>query len=299
MLFGKKKIGLALAGGGAKGLAHIGLLEVLEREGIPVDVISGTSIGAIIGANYALEPDIEKLKQTATSLVKSEMYNDLKLDRLRPCKENNWFDRIRNKAKSRLTFTEALLKPSLISEEPVKRFFDEFYDEKKFEDTEIPFAAVALDLVSGEDVIFREGLIKDALRASTAIPGIFPAVEMDGRLLVDGGVTANDPVLAARELGADVVIGIIFGYDPRPVGRLKNSMDVILRGDQLAKLKLFRMLISKADYVVEIDTGDIHWTDFGRLEECIEMGCEAAKRNVDGLRKAAGGNFFRRYFKLG
>ena len=247
MFFKRPKIGVALAGGGAKGLAHIGFLEILEKNQIPIDVISGTSIGAVIGASYALEPDIDKLKQKALTLVNSEVYGDLKLDKLRLCEEHNWFDRVRNKVRSGLTFAEAALRPSLISEEPVKRFFDDFFNEKTFEDTKFPFAAVALDLISGEDVIFKEGLIKDAVRASTAIPGIFPTVKMEGKLLVDGGVTANDPVLAARELGADIVIGIIFGYDPSPIGKLESSMDVILRGDELAKLKLFRMLIRKAD----------------------------------------------------
>jgi NTE family protein len=144
-------------------------------------------------------------------------------------------------------------------------------------------------------VIFKEGLIKDAVRASTAIPGILPTVKMGGKLLVDGGVTANDPVLAARELGAEIVIGIIFGYDPSPIGKLNSSIDVILRGDELAKLKLFRMLISKADYVVEIDTGNMHWTDFGMLEECIEMGRKAATRHIGKLKKITGRHLFRRY----
>ncbi|MCD6379032.1 patatin-like phospholipase family protein [bacterium] len=298
MLFKRPKIGVALAGGGAKGLAHIGFLEILKKNRIPVDVISGTSIGAIIGASYALEPDIDKLKQTAQTLVNSEVYGDLKLDKLRLGEERNWFDRIRNKLKTKLTFAEALLRPALIAEEPVKRFFDEFFDEKRFEDTKIPFAAVALDLISGEDVIFKKGLIKDAVRASTAIPGIFPTVKMEDKLLVDGGVTANDPVMAARGLGADVVIGIIFGYDPSPIGKLESSMDVILRGDQLAKLKLFRMLIDKADYVVEIDTGGMHWTDFGMLEECIEMGREAAIKNINGLKRVTGRGLFRKSFRM-
>ena len=297
MLFKKPKIGVALAGGGAKGLAHIGFLEILEKNKIPVDIISGTSIGAIIGASYALEPDIDKLKQTAQALVNSEVYGDLKLDKLKLNEEHNWFDRVRNKVKSKLTFAEAALRPSLIPEEPVIRFFDEFFDNKRFEDTKIPFAAVALDLISGEDVIFKEGLISDAVRASTAIPGILPAVKMEGKLLVDGGVTANDPVLAARELGADIVIGIIFGYDPSPIGKLNSSIDVILRGDELAKLKLFRILISKADYVVEIDTGNMHWTDFGMLEESIEMGREAAIRHIDRLKKVTGRHLFRRYYR--
>jgi NTE family protein len=97
MLFKKPKIGVALAGGGAKGLAHIGFLEILEKNKIPVDIISGTSIGAIIGASYALEPDIDKLKRTAQALVNSEVYGDLKLDKLKLDEEHNWFDRIRNK----------------------------------------------------------------------------------------------------------------------------------------------------------------------------------------------------------
>ena len=298
MLFKKSRTGIALAGGGAKGLAHIGFLEILRGNGIPIDIISGTSIGAVIGAAYALEPDIEKLKATLRILIESDVFRDLKLDKFKTVKEDNWFDRIRNKMKISLTFAEAATRPSLIPEIQVLRLFDELFGEKTFEDTEIPFAAVALDLNSGEDVLFREGLIRDAVRASTAIPGIFPTVNIHGKILVDGGVTANAPIAAARKLGADKVIGVIFGYEPSPPGKLESSMSVILRGDELAKLKLFRMLIEKADYVVEIDTGNTHWTDFGIYEASIEKGKEAAIMHLDQLKNISSGSLFRKWFSL-
>ncbi|MCK4506419.1 MAG: patatin-like phospholipase family protein [Candidatus Aegiribacteria sp.] len=298
MLFNKPKIGIALAGGGAKGLAQIGFLEILEKNGIPIDIISGTSIGAVIGAAYALEPDIEKLKATLRILMESDVFRDLKLDKFKSVEEDHWFNRIRNKLKMSLTFAEAATRPSLIPEMQVIRLFDELFGEKTFEDTEIPFAAVALDLISGEDVLFREGLIRDAVRASTAIPGIFPTVNMDGKMLVDGGVTANAPITAARKLGADIIIGVIFGYEPSPPGKLESSMSVILRGDELAKLKLFRMLIEQADYVVEIDTGNTHWTDFGVYEECIEKGIKAAISHLDKLKRISRGSLLRRWFSF-
>ncbi|MCD4848820.1 MAG: patatin-like phospholipase family protein [Candidatus Aegiribacteria sp.] len=296
MLFKKPRIGIALAGGGAKGLAHIGFLETLKENGIPIDIISGTSIGAVIGAAYALEPDIEKLKETLRILIESDVFRDLKLDKFKSVEEDHWFDRIRNKLKMSLTFAEAATRPSLVPEIQVVKLFNELFGEKTFKDTKLPFAAVALDLVSGEDVLFREGLIRDAVRASTAIPGIFPTVSIDGKLLVDGGVTANAPITAARKLGADVIISAIFGYEPSPPGKLESSMSVILRGDELAKLKLFRMLIEKADYVVEIDTGNTHWTDFGMYEECIEKGKEAAITHLDKLKRISSGGSFRRWF---
>lgn len=299
MLFKKPRIGIALAGGGAKGLAHIGFLEILKENGIPIDIISGTSIGAVIGAAYALEPDIEKLKTTLQILIESDVFRDLKLDKFKSVEEDHWFDRIRNRLKMSLTFAEAATRPSLIPEVQVVKLFDELFGDKTFEDTELPFAAVALDLISGEDVLFRKGLLRDAVRASTAIPGIFPTVSLDGKILVDGGVTANAPITAARKLGADIVIGAIFGYEPSPPGKLESSMSVILRGDELAKLKLFRMLIEKADYVVEIDTGNTHWTDFGMYEECIEKGKKVTIRHLDGLKKISRSGLFRRWFVSG
>jgi NTE family protein len=296
LLHRKRKVGIALAGGGAKGLAHIGFLEAIRENGIPVDIITGTSIGAVIGAVYALEPDTEKMKHTLRKLMESEIYQNLKLDKFRSSGGDHWFDRIRNKLKIGLTFAEAATSPSLITEEPVVKLFKELFHEKTFEDTELPFAAVALDLVSGEDVVFSEGLIRNAVMASTAIPGLFPVVKIGERILVDGGVTANDPVVAARELGADVVIGVIFGYEPSPPGNLDTSMSVVLRGDELAKLKLFRILIEKADHVVEIQTGNTHWTDFGMYEELIEMGKKATNKHIDKLRRITSNNPFRRWF---
>ncbi|NOQ22644.1 MAG: hypothetical protein GQ565_08350 [Candidatus Aegiribacteria sp.] len=298
MLFRKPTIGIALAGGGAKGLAHIGFLEILVNNGIPIDIISGTSIGAVIGAAYALEPDTEKLKATLRMLIESDVFRNLKLNKFKSVEEDHWFNRIRNRLRVSLTFAEAATKPSLVPELQVVRLFDELFGEKTFEDAELPFAAVALDLISGEDVLFREGLISDAVRASTAIPGVFPTVNMNGKKLVDGGVTANAPVTAARKLGADIVIGVIFGYEPSPPGKLESSMSVILRGDELAKLKLFRMLIEKADYVVEIDAGNTHWTDFGIYEESIEKGREAAIRHLDQLKRISGGGLFRKWFSF-
>jgi NTE family protein len=121
---------------------------------------------------------------------------------------------------------------------------------------------------------------------------------MDGKMLVDGGVTANAPITAAKKLGADIIIGVIFGYEPSPPGKLESSMSVILRGDELAKLKLFRMLIEQADYVVEIDTGNTHWTDFGVYEECIEKGKEAAISHLDKLKRISRGSLLRRWFSF-
>lgn len=296
MLFKKPKVGIALAGGGAKGLAHIGVLEVFEKEGIPIDIIAGTSIGAIVGGFYALKPDAVKMKNMARRFVDSEAYREMRLSKFKSEEEDNWFERIRHRLKVGLTFVEALGKSSLIPEEPVEEIFDEMFNNKTFKDMKLPFASVALDLVSGQDIIFKEGLIKCAVRASAAIPGIFPAVKLGGRILVDGGVTANVPVEAARDLGADIVIGVIFGYKPSPPGKLNSSMSVILRGDELAKLKLFRLLLEEADYVIEIDTKDVHWTDFGRLDECVEMGRTAAYKHIDVLKKITQGGIFSRLF---
>ncbi|MCD4707319.1 MAG: patatin-like phospholipase family protein [Candidatus Sabulitectum sp.] len=298
MRFRKPVIGIALAGGGAKGIAHIGFLEVLIENGIPIDIISGTSIGGVIGAAFALEPNIEKLKHKIHTLVESDVYRNLKLNRFKATEEDNWFDRVRNRLRRSLSFAEAATSPSLVPEIAVIRLFEELFDDKTFEETKLPFAAVALDLVSGEDVLFSEGLIRNAVRASTAIPGIFPTVKIDGKILVDGGVTANAPVMAAKRMGADIVISVIFGYEPSPPGKLESSIDVILRGDELAKLKLFRMLIEKADYVVEIRAGNTHWTDFGMYDELIDIGKNAAIKHLDKLKRISSRNMFRRLFNF-
>jgi NTE family protein len=169
---------LALGGGVARGLAHIGVLSVLESAGVPIDCIAGTSMGAIIGASYCAGLGVADLKAIAA--------------------RTGWWQ------VSRPFFSSN----GLITFNRMERWVEENIGEFNVRDLAIPFAAVASDLISGERVILSRGRLCTAIRASCSIPGFAPPVEIDGRMLVDGGITDNIPADVARILGADYVIGV-------------------------------------------------------------------------------------------
>jgi NTE family protein len=179
------KVGLALGSGSARGFAHIGVIRALEAEGIPIDCVAGTSIGAIVGAVYA-----------AGVLSKGEKFlNDF-----------DWKD---------IRFLLDPLFPisGLLGGKRIEKLFGSFFDDRHIEDFPLPFAAVATDVTTGEEVVFRRGNAVKALRASMSLPGIFAPILFENRLLVDGGLVSPVPVKATRMLGADVVIAVNLAAD--------------------------------------------------------------------------------------
>ena len=175
---GRLRVGLALGGGVARGLAHIGVLSVLEEAGVPIDCVAGTSMGAIIGASYCAGLTIPELKATAARA--------------------GWWDVSR----------PMLSATGLVTFNRLERWLEDTIGEYDVRDLAIPFAAVASDLVSGERVVLWRGRMCTAIRASCSVPGFASPIELDGRMLVDGGITDNVPADVARMLGADYVIGV-------------------------------------------------------------------------------------------
>jgi len=181
-------IGLALSGGGPRGLAHIGVLRVLEREGIPVDVLAGTSMGGIIAAGYAAGLSTEDLEKEARTTARVR-----RLLRL---------------------IDPRLPEAGIIRGQRIQAYFEEILGPVTFEDLKIRLALVAVDLNAQSEVILTEGSLSLALRATISVPGLITPVEIDGQRLVDGGVLDNLPVDAAQHLGADIVIAVDVESDP-------------------------------------------------------------------------------------
>jgi NTE family protein len=181
------KIGLALSGGGARGLAHIGVLKTLEREGIPVDFLAGTSMGGVIAAGYAAGLNAAYLEQEALHM--SRWRNLLPL-----------VDR-------------SLPGLGLVRGERVRDYLADHIGEITFDQLNIPLALVAVDLLSGQEVLLRSGVVADAVRATISLPGVFAPYPLDGRLLVDGGILNNLPADVVRRMGAEVVIAVNVSAD--------------------------------------------------------------------------------------
>lgn len=175
------KIALALGGGGARGFAHLGVLQVLERENIKVDILAGTSMGAIVGGMYAAGYSLERMRRIALNFQNLE---------ITPSKYLN------------------LLHESLLKDDFIDELLTQIFGDTKFEECRIPFTAVAVDLETGGEVFFNKGPMKNAIKASAAVPIVFPPTFNEDRYLIDGGVLNNVPLNCLREQNPDVLIGI-------------------------------------------------------------------------------------------
>lgn len=186
------KIGLALGVGGAKGLAHIGAIKVLEREGIPISMIAGASVGALIGGAYAARKDISYVEQVAT--------------------DTNWQHIVP------MLFEPSLIK-GLLRGDKLKKFITDKVGDGEISTLPISFAAVATDILTGESLMIREGKLDDAIRASISVPLIFKPIEIDGKVLMDGGLSMPVPVAAVHQMGADLVIALNLNEDYTHIGK--------------------------------------------------------------------------------
>jgi len=274
--FGKKKVGLALGGGAARGLAHIGVLQALEEAEVPVDLITGTSMGAIIGAMYAAKPEVAPLHDKMLEYLKSDVFRKARLDFVVERKDKvdgeGIFFRFSQLARKKIFFTLAMAMVSFVSQETRDKSFEYLLPDIDVEDTKLPFAAIALDLISGNEVVIRNGPLRTAISATSALPGILPPVEFRGMQLVDGGWIDAVPVAPAKEMGADIVIAIDVGCDLGDPGESGSGLDIVFRADAAARNALSNLQLQQADLVICPSVGINHWADFSRADEIIAKG---------------------------
>ncbi len=227
------KIGLALGGGAARAFSHIGVLAGLTKHGIPIDIVTGTSMGAIIGAMYATLPDVEAIESRFATYIDSEEFEESGF---------NFFKELDSQTEgvlaamgqmARRGMFNALMvtKTALVDEKAAANSYAYLIDDLNVEQTRVPFAAVALNLWGGESVVLNQGRLRDVVAASCAMPGVLNPVELAGLLLVDGGWAETVPISAARQLGADFVIGVEVGDSLRDFKEPRNALDIIARAD--------------------------------------------------------------------
>jgi len=282
----KLKIGLALGGGGARGLAHIGVLKVLERENIPIDLITGTSMGAIIGGVYALKKDIPAIGKIAEKYSKiSEFSIDLSFSKKERKDKPLFLKRMSDFLKRGYILNLELRRQYINEGEGVKKIIKDLVDDRAFTDNKIPFAAVAADLVSGEKVIIRKGKLFDALLASTSIPGMFPPVILDKKILVDGGIVDVVPIQTAKSLGANFVIAVSVSQTIKKRAEFSNAVEILFRSDSITSAELRKLQLSFADVVITPKVGRFHWSNFSKPEQCIREGEIAAQNAISEIKE--------------
>ena len=279
------KIGLVLSGGGSKGFAHIATLEALDSLNIPIDFIAGTSFGAIVGAMYALGYSGKQIKQMALDTDWYEVQND------EPERKYLPFFRKKDTGKYQLQFGLDGVKPvvptGLIYGQKIildlskwTREYEQLYN---FDKLPIPFRCNAFDIISGKEVILKEGSLSHALRASISIPTIFAPVEWGDGLLVDGGVINNLPVDIVKEMGADIVLAIDVSAASKNKSQLKNIYDIVDQTISVHGYERTKASIKQADYYIHPEIETVSFTDyqFNTIQYLFNRGKEAVLANWD------------------
>ncbi len=282
-------VALALGGGGARGLAHIGVLKVLEAQQIPVASITGSSIGALVGAAYAVHSDAGLIEGLVTDILGSEGPETIGLRLLEriPYHERTRAEGLRRLAEiaaKEMVFNMVLVRKALLSEEELRRAVAPYLADIDISETRVPFAATAVDLVSGRKVTLTEGPLIPAVMASCAVPGFMPPMAWGEMLLVDGGVIDPVPAEEVRRTGARRVLGVDVGaYLSAPSG-FDNGIDVVRRVMDIMITHLARPGRRQCDVLIEPEVEPFHWTDFSRFAEIIACGEAAAAASIDRIR---------------
>lgn len=247
------KIGLALGSGGARGFAHLGVIKALKDAGIPIHLIAGSSMGALVASFYGAGIDLDRLYKLSTAF----------------------------KRKYFLDFT--VPKMGFISGKKVKEFIKVFTHGKNIEELSIPVGIVATDLLTGEKVVFQTGPVADAVRASISIPGIFVPEKQNGRILVDGGVSDRVPVSVAKEMGADIVIAVDVSRVKRNA-EITSIYDVIMQSIDIMQAEIINNREIAASVMIRPPVEIYSSRAFTNIEEIINHGEEETKKHLNQIK---------------
>lgn len=275
-----KKVGLALGGGGVRGLAHIGVLNVLEQEGIEIDLIVGTSAGALIGGAYAAGQTTREITAKVDAYLKSAEFEDSAIKSIGLAFSpgpKNFFQRAQIFARNQYYLVRALFKPSILPAEDFRSLINYLLPDMNIRDTRIPFHAITTDLITGRQVVLSEGSLRQAVLASSSVPGAVEPIRLGEWLLADGGVTSLVPVHAARQAGADVVIAVMVDRDLPANTGIETAKDILYRAGEITANALETAELQNADVIIRPAVGDLHWTDFSRSKDMIAIGEDAAR----------------------
>ncbi|MDP4085707.1 MAG: patatin-like phospholipase family protein [Bacillota bacterium] len=250
----RPRIGLALGSGGARGFAHLGAIKILKDEGIPIHMIAGSSMGALVGCFYGAGTNLDRLYQLSTAF----------------------------KRKYFLDFT--VPKMGFIKGNKVKEFIRIFTHGKNIEELSLPIGVVATDLLTGEKIVFKKGPVAEAVRASISIPGIFIPEKVNGRILVDGGVSDRVPVSVAREMGADIVIGIDVSRVKRNA-EITSIYDVIMQSFDIMQTEIVLNRENASDIMICPKVEMYSSRAFTNIEEIIVIGEEETRKHIEQIKR--------------
>ncbi len=258
---GKRKVGLALGAGSARGLAHIGVLKVLTREHIPIDMVTGTSAGALIGGMFASGKNPDEIENIVRNLA-SKRYS--------------------------LFADPALPRTGLIRGKKIREALKSIYGDLKFSDLKLPFACMSTDINTGEAITLNEGSVLDAVQASSTLPVLMASIKWNGRYLVDGALVNPIPVNVLKNMGADFIIAVNVssnGLTQSESAKAPSIFKVAMHTLHIATSQSLRPSLTGADVVIEPYLADVGHFEFQRLDECVRMGTQAAEGAVSEIKE--------------
>lgn len=282
---------LALGGGGARGLAHLGVLEVIEEAGIPVAGIAGTSAGAVVGAMWLTLGSTQEVLKRWEEFLASDFPSHLPEVRLTEevSSRDNLLLSFAQRLQQGAQVALALHRRGLVEHEDLERAVAFLIPEARIESLPQPFAAVVTDFATGKAVALTRGDLRQAVAASSAVPGVVPPYGLDGRYVLDGGVVAEVPVEEARALVPRPVVAVDVGDlpDPDEDPRRITVPRVLMRANVMTHARLRQVLVASADLVIRPEVWGMHWSEFRRLPEAVEAGRKAARSCLNRLRALA------------
>ena len=289
---GRQKIGLVLSGGGAKGLAHIGALKVIEEAGVKIDYVGGTSMGAIVGALYASGYSARELD----SIFKTTNFTSLIQDNV-PRSAKTFYEKDDSERYAlslpftnfNVSFPEALSGGQNIYSELVRLLFH-VKDVEDFNDLKIPFLCIATNVETGQEVLLNSGYLPEAIMASGTFPSLFEPAEIDNEILIDGGVVNNYPIDRVRAMGADLIIGVDVQHDLAERESLSSATEILLQINNYRTVNDMKKKVAKTDIYIRPEIDEFSVVDFGRSKDIIESGRLAAQAQLEALSKLGSGN---------
>lgn len=301
----RPKVAIVLSGGGAKGTAHVGALKVIEEAGVPIDMIVGTSMGAIIGGLYSVGHTPECLD----SILRTQNWTTLLTDRkkeqelsfLAREREDNYIINLPlKKSTEKYSLQNINSNAGIIEGRNIIKMFQkliapEYEGEIDFDKLPTRFACVAVDVTTGKEVVFHNGRLDTAMRASMSIPGAFKPIRMGNMLLIDGGILNNYPVDVAKQMGADIIIGVDVSEGLYEADRIKNMMDIVNQVTSIYEIDKHKKNIKNTDIYIKINTKGYNMASFTNeaIDTLLLRGEEAARANFNKLKQLGtqlGGN---------
>ncbi len=280
----KLAFALALGGGGARGLAHVGVLKVLEAEGIRIKGIAGVSMGAIIGAMYAYYGSALEVEDVLRKFLAGKFHKEVSKI-LTLLSEDPEVLRKPKKIVEKLGRSYAYLKAAsgtaVISRRILRRSLGSLLPDVQFRNLRIPFVSISSDLLSGREIIFRTGGVRSAIIASSLVPGIVEPLKVGHFLLSDGTTTGIVPVNAALSSFGGKIIAVDVSRKLERSLSLRTGIEIALRAGEITASRLNNVVLEKADFILRPMVGDANWLNFDRFEELLRAGENAARKSLN------------------